>query len=188
MNNKEYEEQILTWRAKRFDDLVKENGWLALAGLHWLKDGRNLVGSNPLCEVSLPESAPTFLGVIEKKGKVLRFQAAEGVRVEVNGKLSSRTQLKSSRDAHPSYITWNQIRMVLHEHADKVAVRVWDNTREERFSLPPLKWFPVDKQFRFNARYTSYPEPRLASMPDTFGEPVEDRLDGYISFTFDGTK
>jgi hypothetical protein len=25
-------------------------------------------------------------------------------------------------------------------------------------------------------------------MPDTFGEPVEDRLDGYISFTFDGTK
>lgn len=188
MNNKEYEEQILTWRAKRFDDLVKENGWLALAGLHWLKDGRNLVGSNPLCEVSLPESAPTFLGVIEKKGKVVRFQAATGVRVEVNGKLSSRSLLKSSRDAHPSYISWNQIRMVLHEHADKVAVRVWDNTRDERFSLPPLKWFPVDKQFRFNARYKSYPEPRLASMPDTFGEPVEDRLDGYISFTFDGTK
>jgi uncharacterized protein len=188
MNNKEYEEQILKWRAKRFDDLVKENGWLALAGLHWLREGRNLVGANPLCEVSLPESAPTFLGVIEKKGRVVRFQAAEGVRVEINGKPAAKVLLKSNRDAHPSFITWNRIRMALHEHTGKLAVRVWDNGRDERFSLPPLKWFPINKQFRFNARYTTYPDPRLTSMPDTFGEPVEDRMDGYISFTFDGKK
>ena len=66
MDSKTYENEILEWRAKRYDSLTKENGWLALAGLHWLKEGRNLIGSNPLCEVSLPESAPTFLGVIEK--------------------------------------------------------------------------------------------------------------------------
>ena len=122
MNNKEYEEQILQWRARKYDDLVKENGWLALAGLHWLKEGRNLVGSNPLCEISLPESAPTFLGVVEKMGRVVRFQAAVGVRVEINGKLSTRAQLKSNQDAHPSYITWNDMRMVLHEYAGKYAI------------------------------------------------------------------
>ena len=188
MNNKEYEDQILKWRAKKYDDLVKENGWLALAGLHWLKEGRNLIGSNPLCEVSLPESAPTFLGVIEKRGRVIRIQAAEGVRVEINGKLAGKAVLKSSKDAHPSFITWNKIRMVLHEHGDRHAIRVWDNSREERFSLPPLKWFSINKQFRFNARYTEYPEPRIADMPDTFGEIVEDRMDGHLAFTFDGKK
>src|SRR5512139_3559884 len=99
---KEYEEQILQWRAKRYEDLTKENGWLALAGLHWLKEGRNLIGSNPLCEVSLPESAPTFLGVIEKKGQTVRFQATEGVPVEINGKLAEKTILKTSQDTHPS--------------------------------------------------------------------------------------
>ena len=188
MNNKEYEEQILKWREKKYDDLVKENGWLALAGLHWLKDGRNLIGANPLCEVGLPESAPTFLGVIEKKGRVIRFQAAEGVRVEVNGKPTAKAQLKTNRDPHPSYITWNRIRLMLHEHGDKVAVRVWDNSREERFSQPPRMWFPINKQFRFNARYTAYPEAHIARMPDTFGEPIEDRMDGYLSFTYDGKK
>ena len=188
MNNKEYEEQILTWRAKKYDDLVKENGWLALAGLHWLKEGRNLVGSNPLCEVSLPESAPTFLGVIEKKGKVVRFQAADGVRVEINGKLASKAPLKTTRDAHPSYIGWNRIRMAVHEHAGRLAVRVWDNSREERFSQPPREWFPINKQFRFNARYTPYPEPYITGMPDTLGETIEDRMDGYLSFTYDGKK
>ena len=188
MNNKEYEEQILQWRARKYDDLVKENGWLALAGLHWLKEGRNLVGSNPLCEISLPESAPTFLGVVEKMGRVVRFQAAVGVRVEINGKLSTRAQLKSNQDAHPSYITWNRIRMALHEHGGRVAVRVWDNSRDERFSQPPRKWFPINKQFRFNARYKPYPEPHVTGMPDTFGEEIEDRMDGSLSFTYDGKK
>ena len=103
MTNKEYEDQVLQWRARKYDALVRENGWLALAGLHWLKEGRNLIGSNPLCEVSLPESAPTFLGMIEKKGKTVRFQATEGVPVEINGKPAAKAILKSTQDEHPSY-------------------------------------------------------------------------------------
>ncbi len=187
-NNKEYEEQILQWRAKKYDDLVKENGWLALSGLHWLKEGRNLIGSNPLCEVSLPESAPTFLGVIEKKGRTIRFQASEGVPVEVNGKPAGKTVLKSTQDPHPSFITWNRIRMVLHEHGGRYAIRVWDNARAERFSQPPLRWFPINKDFCFHARYTAYGEPKASGQPDVFGDTVDDRLDGFLSFTFDSKK
>lgn len=185
---KEYEEQVLQWRAKKYDDLVKENGWLALAGLHWLKEGRNLIGANPLCEVSLPESAPTFLGVIEKTGKTVRFQATEGVPVEINGKQAGKTILKSTQDPHPSFITWNKIRMVLHEHAGRYAIRVWDNSREERFSLPLLKWFPINKDFHFHARFTEYPEAKSSGQPDVFGDTVADRLDGFLSFTHEGKK
>jgi uncharacterized protein (DUF1684 family) len=188
MTNKEYEDQILLWRAKKYDGLVKEDGWLALAGLHWLKEGRNLIGSNPLCEVSLPESAPTFLGLIEKKGKTVRFQAAEGVSVEINEKPVGKTILKSDQDPHPSFLTWKKIRMVLHEHGGRFAIRVWDNAREERFSLPPLKWFPINKDLHFHARYTPYDQPKASGQPDVFGDTVNDRLDGFISFTYDGNK
>ena len=183
-----YENEILQWRAKKYDDLVRENGWLALAGLHWLKEGRNLVGSNPLCEINLPEHAPTFLGLVEKKGKTVHFQVAQGVRVTVNDKHVEKTVLKSTKDAHPSFITWNHIRMVLHEHGGKFAVRVWDNDRKERSSLPPLKWFPINKRFRFNARYTPYAQPKASGQTDTFGDTVDDSMDGCISFTFEGQK
>jgi uncharacterized protein (DUF1684 family) len=187
--DQEYENEVLEWRAKKYDGLVRENGWLALAGLHWLKEGRNLIGSNPLCEISLPDSAPTFLGIVEKKGKTIRFQATEGVHVEINGKpLTGKTTLKSDQDEHSSYLTWSKIRMVVHEHAGRYAIRVWDNTREERFSLPPLKWFPINKQFRFHARYTAYAEPKTSGQPDVFGDTVDDRLDGYLSFTHEGKK
>ena len=188
MNDKEYEQQILQWRAKKYDELVRENGWLALAGLHWLKESRNLIGSNPLCEVVLPERGPTFLGIVIMKGKTAQFQVAAGVQVEINGKPVSKATLKSNREAKPSFITWNEMRMVLHEHAGRYAIRVWDNRRAERLSLPPLKWFPINKHFRVNARYTRYPEPKLSGQPDTFGETVEDRMDGYASFTFEGKK
>ena len=90
MSNKDYENQILQWRSRKYDELVRENGWLALAGLFWLKKGRNLVGSNPMCEITLPERAPTFLGMIELKGKIVRLQVAQGVRVEINGKSAKK--------------------------------------------------------------------------------------------------
>jgi hypothetical protein len=139
-----------------------------------------------MCEVILPEHAPTFLGIVEWKGKTVRLQVAEGVRVHVNGKSVQQTVLRSDQETKPSFITWNQIRLALHEHAGKYGIRIWDNQRRNRFTIPLLKWFPINKQFRFSARYTRYPEPKTSGQLDTFGETVEDRLDGYVTFKFDG--
>jgi uncharacterized protein len=186
MGSNEYENQILQWRAKRLDDLVRENGWLSLAGLFWLNPGRNLIGSNPMCEIVLPEYTPTFLGIVELQGKTARLQVAEGVQVQVNGKFVQKAILRSSKHAKPSYITWRDIRMVLHEYAGKYAIRVWDNQRRQRLTLPLLKWFPINKRFRMKSRYRRYPEPKVSQQADTFGEMVEDRLDGYVTFKFEG--
>jgi len=187
--DKEYEDKILQWRADRYAGLIRENGWLALAGLFWLREGRNLIGSNPMCEVVLPERAPTFLGIVELKGKVIRFQSAEGVDVKVNGRLAQKAILKSSQDEQPSFLTWKEnLRLVVHEHAGKLAVRIWDNQRPQRSSLPPLKWFPINKEFRLAARYTRHPNAQTMAHEDTFGELVEDRIDGYVTFKFQDTK
>lgn len=186
MNENEYQDKILKWRAKKLDGLVRENGWLALAGLSWLKPGRNLVGSNPMCEVTLPERAPTFLGVIEMSPKAVRLQVADGVPVQVNGRAVKKALLKSSEEPKPSFISWNGMSMVLHEHAGRYAIRIWDNHLRRQYTLPLLKWFPIDRHFRFNARYTRYRQPKVSEQPDTFGDTVEDRLDGYVAFPFEG--
>jgi hypothetical protein len=183
---KVYENEVLEWRAEKYDALVGENGWVALAGLYWLNEGRNLIGSNAMCEVVLPERAPTFLGIAELKGKTVRFQAAEGVQVKVNERLAQKAILRSSKDAKPSFITWDQLRMVVHEHGGKYAIRIWDNKNEERFKLPPLKWFPINKKFRLNAVYTKYPKPKVSEQNDTFGDTIEEPLDGFVTFRFEG--
>jgi uncharacterized protein (DUF1684 family) len=184
MGSNEYETQILQWRARKYEERVGENGWLSLAGLSWLNQGRNLIGSNPMCEIVLPEHAPTFLGIIEWNGKTAQLQVAEGVPVQVNGKLVQRAVLKSDGEAKPSLITWHQICLVLHEHVGKHGIRIWDNQRRNRFTLPLLKWFPINRDFHFSAQYIRYPEPKVSHQPDTLGETVEDRLHGYITFKF----
>jgi hypothetical protein len=141
-----------------------------------------------MCEIPLPERGPTFLGVIEVTGKTVRFQAAAGVPVQVNDRPVQKVILKSSQEPKPSFITWDDMRMVLHEHAGKYAIRIWDNRREERHTLPLLKWFPVNKHFRLNARYTRYPDAKISEQVDSFGEMVEDQMDGYVSFNFEGKK
>ena len=188
MNIREYEKQILEWRAWRYNELVREDGWLALAGLFWLNNGRSLVGSNPMCEITLPEHAPTFLGIIEVKGKTVRLNVAQGVKVEVNGRPAQKAILRSSSEPNPTFITWGHMRMVLHEHAGRYALRIWDNQRSQRHSLPPLKWFPINKHFRLNARYRRYPDAKISGQSDTLGDLVEDRMDGYLSFNFEGEK
>ncbi len=186
---KEYEAKILEWRAQKYEGLVRENGWLALAGLFWLEEGRNLLGSNPMCEITLPERAPTFLGVVDAKGKVVHFTAAEGVRVKVNGRSVQKAVLKSSQEAEPSFITWNDdLRLVVHVHAGKLAMRIWDNKRAERFTLPPLKWFPINPEFRFAGKYKRYPSSQPSPQEDTFGDIVDDRIDGYVTFKYQDIK
>lgn len=185
----EYEAKVLAWRTEKYDALVRENGWLALAGLYWLTEGRNLVGANPMCEVILPERAPTFLGVVYWEKKNIRFTAAEGVKVKVNGKLTQKAILRSTREPKPSFITWNDdLRLVVHLHADMPAIRIWDNKRPGRFTQPPLKWFPVNKDFRLPAKYTRHPDAQMTHSEDTFGDVVEDRVDGFVTFKFRGTK
>ena len=185
----EYEAKVLAWQAEKYNALIRENGWLALAGLYWLTEGRNLVGANPMCEVILPERAPTFLGVVLWQGKTFRFTVAEGVRVKVNGKLVEKALLKSTQEAKPSFVTWNDdLRFVIHSHAGNPAIRIWDNKRTARFSLPPLKWFPINTAFRFNAKYTRYSTQPSIQSEDTFGELVEDRIDGFVTFTYQGVK
>lgn len=187
MATNKYENEVLQWRQKKYQELTRENSWLALAGLYWLNEGRNLIGSNIMCEVVLPDRAPTFIGVAERKGKTVRFLAAEGLQVKVNGRSVQKAILKSSSDAKPSFITWNEsLRMVLHEHAGNPAMRIWDNERAERFSLPSLKWFPVNKHFRVLGRYTRYPKAQIMDHPDTLGDTVDDRIDGYVKFKFEG--
>jgi uncharacterized protein (DUF1684 family) len=187
MAKNKYETEVLQWQAKRYEGLVRENSWMALAGLYWLKEGRNLFGSNPMCEVILPKRAPTFIGVAEFNGKTVRFIPAEGLQVKVKGRLVQKAILKSSKEAKPSYITWKEtLRMVVHEHAGNFAIRIWDNERNERFTLPPLKWFPVNKHFRISGHYTRYPETQVMDHSDTLGDTVEGRVDGFVKFKFEG--
>ena len=61
-----YRAEIDRWRSEREARLKADDGWPTVAGLFWLKEGENAVGTDPRADVVLPEgSAPARVGVFE---------------------------------------------------------------------------------------------------------------------------
>ena len=63
MANNDYENSVLKWRQEVDNNLRRENGWLALAGLFWLRKGTNIIGSDPESDIRLLRPLAATAGV-----------------------------------------------------------------------------------------------------------------------------
>ncbi|HEX2696303.1 MAG TPA: hypothetical protein VHM28_01255, partial [Anaerolineales bacterium] len=184
MPDEEYEKSILKWRAEVDTNLRRENGWLALAGLFWLRKGTNLVGSDPDCDIRLPARAPKRVGRFEFDGNNVTLYVETDRAVEVNGVETKTALLDADQEDMPSFITMDEMRMVVVRRSKGVGIRLWDNTREERQTFPHREWYPVKEQYHIAAAYTRYETPKIVQMPDILGAIVDEKMDGYVTFDF----
>src|SRR5690242_7333432 len=86
MAQKTYRQDLNEWRKERNETIRKENGWLSLAGLFWLKLGKNQMGSDPKCDILLPERVPANVGYLEYNGKSVSLRAQPNSGILVNKK------------------------------------------------------------------------------------------------------
>lgn len=186
MAQKTYHQEIIEWRTERNETIRKENGWLSLAGLYWLKLGKNQIGSDPKCEVQLPERIAANIGYLEYNGKSVSLRTMSDVKVQVNDKQTDFAILQPDISDTPSFITMNDIRLVVIQRGNKVGVRMWDNQRDLRRSFPARSWYDIDENFRIPSIYTAYERPKKAYFPDLSGEKSEFPVEGYLSFEFNG--
>jgi len=187
MANTSYLQSINDWRTERNESIRIENGWLSLAGLFWLKLGKNHFGSDPKCEVQLPERVPANIGYFEYNGKSIALRTDAGQTVYVNDKQTDFAVLEPDIADNPSYVSIQDIRLVVIQRGNRIGVRMWDNQREERRTFPARTWYDIDENFRIPATYTTYERPKKAFFPDLTGEKSEFPVEGYLSFEFNGS-
>jgi len=186
MTEKTYRQTINEWRKERDENIRKENNWLALAGLYWLKLGKNQFGSDPKNEIQLPERIAANVGFFEYNGRSVSLRTNAGHKVTVNEKLTDFAILQPDIAEDPSYIKLEGIQMVVIQRGNRMGVRMWDNKSEKRASFPARTWYDIDEAFRFPAAFTAYDHPKMAYFPDLTGEKAEFPVEGYVSFEFNG--
>ncbi len=165
-------------------NLRRENDRLALAGLWWLQKGFNTFGSSRECDIVLPKPAPRVIGAFEYDGAAVTLTLDTGQSIEVNGVLvTAPTVLESDDSQSPSFVTYQNLRMVAIRRPHGVGVRLWDNGRPERSTFPGRKWFEPDVAYRVQGYYAPYPIPVKVRLPNSLGEPEDDLMHGYVSFT-----
>ena len=188
MADPDYETSIVKWRQEVENNLRRENGWLALAGLFWLRKGSNIIGCSPESDILLPERAPVRLGTFEFDGNQVTLQVESSLPVEVNGVMATSALLDTDLEDVPSFITFSDMRMVVVRRSKGVGIRLWDNAREERRIFPSRQWYPVKEEFRVPAVYTRYETPKIVKMPDILGAILDEPMQGFVTFELDGRK
>lgn len=188
MVTKDYSHDLDLWRAGLDKSIRKENGWLALAGLFWLEPGKCRFGSSPKCEVQLPNRLPENIGYFESDGKTVSLYTNAGQKIDINGSTVDFAILQPDISDNPSYISLEEIRLVVIERGERVGIRMWDNLRKEKQIFPTRTWFDIDENFRVQAAYTPYDHPKQTYFPDITGESSQSQVEGFLTFEIKGNQ
>ena len=183
-----YQQQIEQWRAHREARLKADDGWLTVAGLFWLNDGDNTVGTASDCSIVLPGgSAPAHIGVFHFRDGKTSFRAASGVAVAVNGKPAESAELKPDDDKDgPDEVSVNALTMYVIHRGDKYGIRLKDRNSEYRRSFTGLHWYPIRPEYRVTAKFVAWPQPKEIPIANILGQTEPTPSPGYLEFTLNG--
>ncbi|HEX2766043.1 MAG TPA: DUF1684 domain-containing protein [Candidatus Limnocylindria bacterium] len=181
MDAETHRQEVEAWRDRRYEALRREQGWLTLAGLHWLKPGPNRVGSDPDADVILP-AGPPEAGVIE---------VHDDGRVTATGTWTHRGEpvevlpLVDDASGEPTILELGDLRQCLIVRGGTPALRTWNLASPARETFSGIPHWPVDLAWRIEGRFEPTPGRRLR-VPDVLGIEEDEESPGDVVFEIGG--
>jgi Protein of unknown function (DUF1684) len=148
----------------------------------------HVIGSDAHSDILLPKRAPRWIGTCEFDGNNVTLNVEDQTVVEVNGVRTTEALLDADQEAVPSFITFNDMWMVVVRRSKGGGIRLWDNTQQERRIFPRRQWYPVKEAFRIPAIYTRYDQLKIVKIPDILGAVQDEEIHGHVSFEFNGAQ
>jgi hypothetical protein len=184
----DYVKEIEKWRADREARLKRENGWLTVAGLFWLKEGVNTVGGGDEFDVRLTDNFKLGkFGEIDFKDGTAVLKLAKGIE-GLNGgeRFKGAVKLVSDEAGKPTEIRTGTQTLTLIKREERFGIRLRDSNSEARLNFKGLHWFPVDESYKVTARLEASPEPKEISVPNVLGGNFKMKSPGTLRFTVKG--
>lgn len=185
--DKPYAADVAKFRANRENSLTRKNGWLAVAGLFWLKEGENSVGSAPGSDVPLPTGeAPAHAGTLFFQDGKATFQAADGVPATLNHKPINSENVPTDATGKAGVIRVGDIAFTVIVRGKRTGVRLYDNQSKARKAFTGLHWYPVDPKLCVKAKFIKYPKVKMTRIIDIIGDINLVPCPGYAEFNING--
>jgi uncharacterized protein len=172
------------WKAELIAD--REDNWLPLAGLFWLKQGVTHFGSDPANEIVLPSSVDASTGSIERDGDLVRITFLPGVQAKVDGKIEETALLRSDDPGPATMVELGSLRMHIIKRGQRVGLRVKDlkSPRAQNYKDPVF--YPVNLAYRVTARWIPATGKQMVDVPDVVGEIIPTPVAGTAVFRLNG--
>ncbi len=177
--------QVEAWRAQRLERLKAPNGWLSLIGLHWLKEGKNSVGSAKGNDVVLA-AGPARLGSITLKDGKATIEIDPKSAATVDGKALASAELLDDSHEKPTTVTFGTASFYLIDRNGKKALRVKDSEAKTRKQFKGIDSFAIDPAWRVEAKFEEFKPAHMLEIPTVLGTVDKMTVPGKVTFTRDG--
>ncbi|QDK82815.1 DUF1684 domain-containing protein [Spirosoma sp. KCTC 42546] len=191
-----YKVQLEEWHQKRVKSLKSESGWLNVAGLYWLKEGANKVGSDTGNDITFPSGkAPEQVGTFQLTNGTVFFTPAPGAAVLADrlGQSTDGSSVKpepllttetifSPESKKPVTLQHGSLRWFIIKRGNKYGVRLRDLESPALNEFHGIDRFPVDETWRLKARLEVPSEPKTIPIMDVIGQLSQYPLAGTLVF------
>ncbi|MGB9151263.1 MAG: DUF1684 domain-containing protein [Burkholderiales bacterium] len=185
-----YSNELNRWRAERLQNLTRDDGWLTVAGLYWLKPGVNSAGSGPNNTVIFPrDKAPEKTGTFLLQNGAVSFTPLPHAGVTFGGKpLLQTIQLKSDAESQdkPTLLDLNSLRFYIIKRGDPMGVRIKDFKSAARANFKGLNYFEPSPTWRIEAKLVPHNPPKKISIVNVLGMRAEEPSPGTLVFSING--
>jgi uncharacterized protein (DUF1684 family) len=183
-----YKTEIEKWQNDRLTNLKKEDSWLTLIGLYWLKEGENKFGSNAANSVALPkDKAPDVAGSFWLDKGHVRLAALPSVNITADSKPVTALDLKDDNDDNgPTILKLGTLIINIVKRGDRIGVRVKDSEAAARLQFKGLDYFPTDPKWRVEARFEPYQPAKMIPITNVLGMTSDETSPGSLAFEVDG--
>lgn len=178
---------IEQWRAQKEVHLRSDEGELTWAGLFWLKEGRNTLGTDVNNDIVLPEhvGAATIGHIAFDSGRV-ELHVTNGTPVMVNGKRVTTLPLQSDMTGQPTIVHIGAANLFLIKRDKQYIIRVRDQHSHARRSFTSREWFPVDEAYCLMATFVPHDPPKPITITDIIGTIAHKFSSGCAVFEWHG--
>jgi uncharacterized protein (DUF1684 family) len=183
----EYAAEFADWRSTREASLRNPEGYLGLAGLSWLRDGSNVLGSDPTCDLVLPEGrAPARVGVITWREGRARFIVEPGVYVTTDGQAVADIDLQTDAGGRATVCRVGELSFQLIDRVGQVGLRLRDPQSPVLAEYQGTDTWAPRNAWRLNARFVPPAMPSIVAIPNVLGSSYEETAVGTLEFEVDG--
>ena len=181
-----YLNEINQWHQKRIENLKKENGWLNLVGLYWLKSGENKFGSAKDNEIVFPSKAPDHIGTINLNDSIVTIKVLPDKKVLYNDAEVSEMAMQIDLSGDPTILQLNSLRWFIIKRGEKYGIRLRDLEAPLLKEFKGIDSFPADTNWCIETKFVPYISPRKIIVPNILGDSEEEIVSGKLVFKLEG--
>ena len=188
-NEAAYMDSVKQWQQDRLKRLKDKEGWLNLAGIYWLREGEQSIGSHPSNDHVFPEKAPAHVGTLTLEGDSVHISLNEEVRAYYEGKAVTELDLSYDRSGNPAYITHGDFGWYIMKRHTSLAIRLRDYEHPAIEATDHIPSYPIDPDYVVEAKLIPFEEVKTITVATPFQDYTQDyQCPGELHFRLKGQK